>query len=72
MRPPLNTIMMLPIQGVEQGDFDNITDALNVAEFKWVCRVGTLIPGGNNLVMPSYRASQDQEFTDAVSPAYTT
>ncbi len=56
------TRVMLPIQCVDQGAFDSTTDALNVAEFKWVCRVGTLTPGGHNLVMPSYWVSQDQEF----------
>ncbi len=62
------TRVILPIQCVVQSAFDSITDALNVAEFKWVCRVGTLNPDGYNPVMPSYRASRDQDSTTRSAP----
>ena len=36
-RYPLDNIVMMPIQHVDQGAYRSITNALKVAEFKRVC-----------------------------------
>ena len=58
----LDDIVMMPIQYVSQGAYCSIADAVSVAAFDGVCRLGT--PGGHNQVMPSNRAIGDLDFNN--------
>ena len=65
----LYNIVMMPLHDVDPGACRSITAALNVAEFKWVCQLGTLTPGQYNRVMPDYRDSRYRTVDNAASTA---